>query len=218
MTTLSDSFCYKERQVDFNSALLTNKLVDLLGSIQESANIRTLIQIAEESDTSEKRAILSFIRSFRTESDKTILDLANFSIAELSKIDGIGKIGLKFLYELYAAQATFNSGVVSPSKKSILNYDTFVSKTKEFCIFKVDGITYLKVLGDIIPFTSIVEIDDIQCGNNTLLFEISYISRCKFKTVDDIVVNIGDHITTVVDTDYLTKGEVIKLIELFNSY
>lgn len=191
------SFEYQDGQVTFDVAWKSHKktpLVDLLGSVDDSEFI-TNQNISVRSYNPLVRFMTgSLIRSTTI----NLSNLSGFTLQNLVNIKNISNVTAQEIYELYATHATLS--LYKPDQNEETENSRFSSiikewnsKDKEFRVFQIDGVTYLKLETNIIPMAVVIDIYGIE-AKNSLHFLFHFIAQ-------------ADH--TYFGNEY-KKGQVVK--------
>jgi hypothetical protein len=157
---------YKDGQVPFDDAwakkIHRQTFNDLLGTVQ---SWDTCDPQKFPHSTNSRKAISSACKFLNTSPPFSISRLSAMHLQ--NTVDNMSRTGIvaaRWLYELYALHATpFTEEVVDTkeAETQVLSemINSFKEKTGYFCVFKVDGVTYVKVKDCIIPFGSICDVD-----------------------------------------------------------
>jgi hypothetical protein len=233
------SFQYKDGQVPFVEADKDKSFEELLGDV----NSTTVLPRKGKYETPTKtRAFLGLKRIvqkyWRMDAHNFLIcELYETTINHLLSYQTFGPKSVEVIYEMYAEHAVpikspdveqfnLNSSETGELINQIDAYETpvvfesYIKKAHDFCVFTLNGEIYIKFFGLLIPFTSIVQFDELESNEelvHNLRLEITFITRIdcevqgeQYKKDDPAIIHIEEYEINQVETQ--------KLIQIFNTF
>jgi hypothetical protein len=210
------SFQYKPGQIPFEEANQHTPFVELLGEVSENIEFPRhgsgINSVANRVIRAARKRLNE--EEFHAYESKPwpLKKFEKYTIIQIIKKKDLGINSAKWIYEHYASHATpVESKMEKPNQVDPSN------KIKEFCMFKVDGVTYLKYHCRIIPFSDIQAFEFYDEENRLLqkkegeipdILSIAY----KSKDMDDPIKYL---FISEIEVDDV---ELQKLIDIFNTY
>jgi hypothetical protein len=146
----------------------------------------------------------------------SLIELGKLKIKEIPEFINFGQKSVQWLHEYYASHANpVESKMEKPAQVDPLN------KIKRFCVFKVDGVTYLKYNYRIIPFSDILELNFFD-EENRQVQSLLQKQEGKFPVILAITYKTKDEAEPIKRLNITEREvddvELQKLIDIFNTY
>lgn len=144
----------------------------------------------------------------------SLIELGKLKIKEIPEFINFGQKSVQWLHEYYASHAT-------PVDSSMEKQVDPSTKIKQFCVFKLDGATYLKYRYRITPFSDIIELHFFG-EDNRQMQSLLQKQEGKFPVILSITYKTKDEAEPIkrlnITESEVDDVELQKLIDIFNTY